>query len=87
MHTMTATEVNRNFRRVLDMLERGGQEVVVIRNHQPVARLVPGAPRLTALEALADLHRTLDGADGDAWLHDLRTADQPVKGEVRDPWA
>ena len=87
MQTMTATEVNRNFRRVLDALERGGGEIVVVRNHQPIARLIPGAPRLTALEALADLHHTLDDADGDAWLKDLRTADRPIKGEVRDPWA
>ncbi len=87
MQTMTATEVNRNFRRVLDALEHGGTEIVVMRNHQPVARLIPGAPRLTALEALSDLHRTLDDADGDAWLKDLRTADRAVEGELRDPWA
>jgi antitoxin (DNA-binding transcriptional repressor) of toxin-antitoxin stability system len=87
MITMTATEVNRNFSRVLDRLERGEDEIVVLRNHHPVARLIPGAPRLSALEALSDLHRTLDDEDGEAWLADLKTADQPLVKELRDPWA
>lgn len=73
MLTMTATEVNRNFRRVLDSLGRNGLEIVVIRNRQPVARLVPGTPRMTAIEALADLHRTLDDREAETWLADIKT--------------
>jgi antitoxin (DNA-binding transcriptional repressor) of toxin-antitoxin stability system len=87
MRTMTATEVARGFRRVLDSLEHGGEEIVVVRNHQPVARLVPGAARVTALEALADLHRSLEDAEGEAWLGDLRGADRLLAREARDPWA
>jgi len=55
MKALTATQVARQFSRVLDSLEQGGEEVVVLRNNQPVARLVPGAARMTVLEALADL--------------------------------
>ena len=87
MLTMTATEVNRNFRHVLDSLERNGQEIVVIRNHQPVARLIPGTPRMTALEVLADLHHTLDDREAEAWLQDMKAADHPIGKELRDPWA
>lgn len=87
MLTLTATEVNRNFRRVLDSLERNGQEIVVVRNHQPVARLLPGAPRLTALEALADLYRTLDDGEARHWLEDMRAADRSARKEMRNPWA
>jgi len=87
MKTMTATEVSRNFSRVLDTLERGDKEIVVLRGRHPVARLVPGAPRMTALEALGDLYRTLDDAEGKAWLDDMAGADRRLGREVRDPWA
>jgi antitoxin (DNA-binding transcriptional repressor) of toxin-antitoxin stability system len=85
--TLTATEVSRNFSRVLDDLEHGGEEVVIVRGKHPVAKLVPGAPRLTALEALGDLYRTLDDAEGRAWLDDMVGADRPLRRETRDPWA
>ncbi len=72
MKTMSATEVVRSFSRVLKALEHGGEEIVILRNHQPVARFVPGTPRMTAIEALSDLHRTLDDDEGDSWLADAR---------------
>lgn len=87
MKTMTATEVSRNFSRVLDTLERGDEEIVILRGRHPVARMVPGAPRMTALEALGDLHRTLDDAEGETWLADMAGADRRLRREVRDPWA
>lgn len=87
MKTMTATEVSRNFSRVLDTLERGDEEIVILRGKHPVARMVPGAPRLTALEALGDLFRTLDDTEGEAWLADMVDADRPLGRELRDPWA
>ena len=87
MRTVTATEAARNFSRMLDMLEHESEEIVVLRNNQPVARLVPGAPRMTALEALADLYRTLPDAEGAAWLEDVERMDRRLRKQVRDPWA
>ncbi len=87
MKILSATEVSRNFSRVLDELERGGEEIVIVRGRHPVAKMVPGAPRLTALEALADLYRPLDEAEGEAWLDDMVGADRRLRQEVRDPWA
>jgi len=87
MRTVTATEAARNFSRVLDLLEHESEEIVVLRNNQPVAKLVPGAPRMTALEALADLHRTLSDEEGAAWLKDVRRVDRRLRKEIRDPWA
>ncbi len=87
MRTVTATEAARNFSRVLDLLEHESEEIVVLRNNQPVAKLVPGAPRMTALEALADLYRTLPDAEGAAWLKDARRVDRQLRKQVRDPWA
>jgi antitoxin (DNA-binding transcriptional repressor) of toxin-antitoxin stability system len=86
MKTMTATEAARNFSRLLDDLEHGGEEIVVIRNKQPVARLIPGTPRMNALQAMSNLYRTLDDAEGEAWLEDIRLADKSAAKEIRDPW-
>jgi antitoxin (DNA-binding transcriptional repressor) of toxin-antitoxin stability system len=77
----------RQFSRILDALEHGGDDIVIMRNKHPVARLVPGAPRMTALEALADIHRTLDDDEGAAWLADMQKSDRLLVREIRDPWA
>ena len=87
MKTMTATDVARGFSRVLNGLAQGGEEIVIVRNNQPVARLVPGTPRMTALEALADLHQALEDGEGSAWLVDMRGGDRLLVREARDPWA
>jgi antitoxin (DNA-binding transcriptional repressor) of toxin-antitoxin stability system len=57
--TITATELARNLRRVLDRLAIEGEEIVIERNRQQVARVLAGLARQTALEAMADLYRTL----------------------------
>lgn len=84
---MTATEASRGFSRLLDRLEHGGEEVVIIRNNHPVARLVPGVARMTALEALGDLYSILDDTEGGAWLNDARSDTKLIAAERRDPWA
>jgi len=86
VRTISATEAARNFSRMLDLLEHESEEIVVVRNNHPVAKLVPGAPRLTALEALADLYQTLPGKEGTAWLRDSRRVDRRGRQQVRDPW-
>lgn len=86
MKTLSATEISRNFSHVLDELERGGEEIVILRGKHPVAKMVPGAPRLTALQALADLYRTLEDREGRAWLRDIARADRALRKEMRDPW-
>lgn len=85
--TVTATEAARNFSRILDLLEHGSEEIVVVRNHHPVARILPGAPRMTALEALSDLYRTLPEAEGATWVRDARKLDRKRHPKTRDPWA
>jgi antitoxin (DNA-binding transcriptional repressor) of toxin-antitoxin stability system len=69
------------------MLEHGSEEIVVVRNNHPVAKLVPGSPRLTAREALGDLYRTLSDAEGASWLKDVRKMDRSLRRQLRDPWA
>ncbi|HXJ94720.1 MAG TPA: type II toxin-antitoxin system Phd/YefM family antitoxin [Terriglobia bacterium] len=86
---MTATELARNLSRVLDRLGVEGEEVVIERNGQEVARLLPGAARQTALEAMADLYRTLPDSAGVTWEADSRKGrwkgGRLDKG-TRDPW-
>ena len=86
MKTITATEAARNFSRMLDSLKGSTEEIVIVRNHHPVAKLVPGAPRMTALEALSDLHRILPDDEGKRWLEDARRADRPWRKDKRNPW-
>jgi len=89
MRTITATELARNLRQVLDRLAVEGGEIIVERNHHQVARILPGSRHQTALEAMAGLYRTLPDRAGADWLTDSR--DLPGVGgladEARDPWA
>ncbi|MGD0222893.1 MAG: type II toxin-antitoxin system Phd/YefM family antitoxin [Terriglobia bacterium] len=89
MKTITATHLARNLRRVLDRLAVEGEGVVIERNRQEVARLLPGPARQTALEAMADLYRTLPDNAAATWEADSRKGrwkgSRLDKG-VRNPW-
>ena len=86
MRTLTATVVARTFSRLLDSLEHGGEEIVIMRNKHPVAKLVPGAPRMNAIEALGDIYATLDDKEGGRWLKDMTRRKRLLVAEARDPW-
>ncbi len=90
MKTITATNLARNLRRVLDRIAIDGEEMVIERNHEQIARLVPGPGRQTALEAMADLYRTLPEDAAATWEADSRKGrwkgSRLDKG-LRDPWA
>jgi antitoxin (DNA-binding transcriptional repressor) of toxin-antitoxin stability system len=90
MRTITATELARNLRRVLDRLAIEGEEIAIERNREQVARLLPGPARQTALEAMADLYRTLPEDAAATWEADSRRGrwkgSRLDKG-VRDAWA
>jgi antitoxin (DNA-binding transcriptional repressor) of toxin-antitoxin stability system len=86
MQTVTATDLSRNFRVMLNRVEFQHEELLIMRNNSPVARLVPGLAVMTAAEAFADLYRTLPREAGESWLADSRQGDA-INGEVRDPWA
>jgi prevent-host-death family protein len=90
MKTLSATEVARNFSAVLDALERDQEEVILVRNQRPVARLVPEAPQQDALSVLGDLYRTLDDETADALSAALTSVRKSRRGrvsELRNPWA
>ncbi|MBI3516577.1 MAG: type II toxin-antitoxin system Phd/YefM family antitoxin [Proteobacteria bacterium] len=90
MKTLTVTEVARNFSAVMDGLEAEQEEIVLVRNNKPIARLVPEPPAQTALEVLGDLYRTLDDETADRLVSAIkrgRRGKRGTLGELRDPWA
>lgn len=88
MKTITATELARKLRQMLDSLVAGGEEILVERNHQLVARILPEPGRQTALEAMADLYRTLPEDAAAGWEADGKdmAMDQATDSAVRNPW-
>jgi antitoxin (DNA-binding transcriptional repressor) of toxin-antitoxin stability system len=86
VQTITATDLSRNFRAMLNRVEFQHEELLIMRNNFPVARLVPGPATMTAAEAFADLYNTLPEGAGTTWLSDSRVEDNR-DSEVRDPWA
>lgn len=89
MKTLTVTEVARNFSAVMDGLEAEQEEIVLVRNHRAIARLVPEPPAQSALEVLGDLYRTLDDRTADALTSAIKGVRKTTRGtlkELRDPW-
>ena len=66
MKILTVTEVARNFSAVMDGVERNREEIILVRNHKTIARLVPESRAQNAIEVLGDLYRTLDDKTADA---------------------
>jgi prevent-host-death family protein len=90
MKTLTVTEVARNFSAVMDQVEAGQEEVILIRNNKPVARLVPEPPEQNAIEVLGDLYRTLDDEAAESLVRGIKKARTGKRGalkELRNPWA
>ncbi len=75
MRTITATEFARNLRQVLDRPATEPEEIIIERNSRQICRLLPGPGSMTALEAMADLYRTLPEAAGHDWLQDSWNTD------------
>jgi len=85
MVEMTVTEFVKKLKSVFDRIEYKGEEVILMRNKHRIARIVPGSPHLTAIEAMGDLYRTLPEDAAEGWLKDSRTA-ATVADESHNPW-
>ncbi len=84
MHTISATELARNTRKILDEVASRGESVAIERNHVTVARIVPPVPTMTAAQALDGLRPMLTAEEAREWLEESQDSfDQTV----RDPWA
>lgn len=87
MQKITATELARNLRAVLDRVRETGESYIVERAGQPVVRVSPTAGEQTAAQALADLYRMLPPEAAEGWLDDARRSGAALDETQRDPWA
>ena len=87
MLQITATELARKFKQMMNLVEFKGEELIIVRNNHQVARIIPGPATMTALEAMSDLYRTLPEDAGATWMKDCREGAVADLSEVRDPWA
>lgn len=86
MLQITATDLARNFKQMMNLVEFQGEELLIIRNNHQVAKIIPGSARMTAIEAMSDLYRTLPDDAGAAWASDSREETLDNLNNLRDPW-
>lgn len=84
MKTLTVTEVARNFSAVMDGVESEQEEIVLVRNHKPIARLVPEPQAQNALEVLGDLYRTLDDDTANALAEAIHSGKKTRRGNLSE---
>lgn len=84
VHTISATDLARNTRDILDRVATRGETVAVERNRTTIAKIVPPEPSMTAAQALAGLQPMLTPKQAASWLKDSK---EDFDGAVRDPWA
>lgn len=69
MRTLTVTELARRLGSILENVEKAQEEIVVVRNRRPIARIIPEPPAQDALSVLGDLQGLLDEATAEALLN------------------
>ena len=87
MQKITATELARNLRAVMDRVRETGEGYIVERGGQPVVQVSPTPGVQTARQALADLYRLLPPEAAKGWLEDARRGGKALDDKPRDPWA
>ncbi len=88
MRTMTITELGKNLASVMEAVENQHDEVVVMRERKPVARLVPEPDEQDAFEILNDLGGGLDEASAADLVEAIDQGKKSGRGtltELRDP--
>ena len=89
MKTITVTELARSIHSVLNTLEQDQEEIVLVRNHRQIARLVPEPEAQDALAVFSDLYQTLDDSVADSLCDAVETVRQQPNAKLnamRNPW-
>lgn len=85
MQTISATDLARNTRQILDRVASRGETLAINRNHTMIAQIVPPERTMTASQALIGLGLPLlTPKQASAWLKDSKANFDEA---VRDPWA
>lgn len=83
MPSITATELARNTREILDRVAGRGETLAVERNHVVIATISPPEVHMTAGQALAGLRTVITAAQAERWLAESKGE---FNQELRDPW-
>ncbi len=83
MQTVTATELARHTRRILDQVAQRRETIVVERNQTVIAHLVPAEPAMNAAQALEGLPTGLGAENAARWLQDSRDGFEDGMSERR----
>ena len=73
MRTISATDLARHTRDILDSVANGRESIAIERNHALIATIRPAEPTMTGAQALSGLPAaTLTVEQAQAWLKDSR---------------
>ena len=86
MKVLPYAALARNFPKAWAVIETNGEEVIVTRNHRPVARIVPETEGVSASDMFGDLHGVLGEDVGAALTRKLAEVRQGKgrKGTLRE---
>jgi len=84
MEKVSATELARNTREILDRVVALGDTIAVERNHALIAQILPAERTMTAQQALAGLRPMLTSGQGSKWIEESK---EGLDDTLRDPWA
>ena len=95
MLTISATDLARNTREILDKVASRGETMAIERNRTLIAQIMPTQRTMTATQALDGLPLPmLTRAQAKAWINDSKEegskqegSSEPFSDVVRDPWA
>ena len=84
MHTISATDLARNTREILDKVVGHGETIAIERNQTLIAQIMPPQRTMTASQALAGLALPIFTPEqATAWLKD---SEGNFDDAVQDPW-
>jgi antitoxin (DNA-binding transcriptional repressor) of toxin-antitoxin stability system len=85
MQTISATDLARNTREIMDRVSSHGETVAIQRNQILIAQIVPARRTMSAAQAIEGLSQTmLTPKQANTWLTESK---EQFSDEVRDPWA
>jgi PHD/YefM family antitoxin component YafN of YafNO toxin-antitoxin module len=84
MISVTVSEFSKQVKTLLDLVELKGEEIVLLRDQQEVARITPKATHMTALEAMSDIYKILPKSAAEGWEAECRAEGR--LNDVVNPW-
>jgi antitoxin (DNA-binding transcriptional repressor) of toxin-antitoxin stability system len=85
MQIISATELARNTRQILDKVVSQGDAVTIERNHSVIAQIVPAPKQMNAAQILAGLatRPALSTSQAKRWL---KASKSSFDNGLKDPW-